>query len=432
MRSRKEIQRQVIEGLNLSFDHSTSLTLYLRACERLLRESQTAKAEGDHELAYFVLLRLFELLVNYIPAHPEARKPVYRSALQRWHRTLPTLISELDTLKVVLEIDYKAYLRKARIDAELQSKQEAALRPKHRDNKPKYDDSFISAQSPVEKRSPANLEGIWQRFDSLRLDSVPSADPAQVPVQQKDYSYPNLERPPVVRPLSFHLPKRPPKVPDSFERPISHNGVPPAADHNSEFQFIPSSQLENGQNLKTVFVPASLRAAFLALAKPNTSRNLETCGILSGQLKNGAYFVTTLIVPAQASTSDTCHTTDEESLFNYQDANDLFTLGWIHTHPSQTCFLSSVDVHTHCSYQLMLPEAIAIVLAPSKRPDWGVFRLTDPPGMQAVRDCRQTGLFHPHNETNIYVDATGNMARGNAGHMKELNGMTFKIIDQRK
>jgi hypothetical protein len=34
------------------------------------------------------------------------------------------------------------------------------------------------------------------------------------------------------------------------------------------------------------------------------------------------------------------------------------------THPSQTAFLSSVDLHTHCSYQLMMPEALAIVCAP--------------------------------------------------------------------
>lgn len=34
------------------------------------------------------------------------------------------------------------------------------------------------------------------------------------------------------------------------------------------------------------------------------------------------------------------------------------------THPTQTAFLSSVDLHTHCSYQLMLPESIAIVCSP--------------------------------------------------------------------
>jgi len=36
-------------------------------------------------------------------------------------------------------------------------------------------------------------------------------------------------------------------------------------------------------------------------------------------------------------------------------------------HHLQTCFLSSVDVHTHCGYQTMLDEAIAIVMAPNDR-----------------------------------------------------------------
>ena len=43
---------------------------------------------------------------------------------------------------------------------------------------------------------------------------------------------------------------------------------------------------------------------------------------------------------------------------------ELIFLFMLQTHPSQTAFLSSVDLHTHCSYQLMLPEAIAIVCSP--------------------------------------------------------------------
>ena len=40
-----------------------------------------------------------------------------------------------------------------------------------------------------------------------------------------------------------------------------------------------------------------------------------------------------------------------------QDKRSLYPLGWIHTHPTQTCFLSSVDVHTQCGYQVLrLPE----------------------------------------------------------------------------
>ena len=34
------------------------------------------------------------------------------------------------------------------------------------------------------------------------------------------------------------------------------------------------------------------------------------------------------------------------------------------THPTQTAFLSSVDLHSHFPWQKMMPEAIAIVCSP--------------------------------------------------------------------
>ena len=128
------------------------------------------------------------------------------------------------------------------------------------------------------------------------------------------------------------------------------------------------AHLENGQDLRSVFIPSDLRTQFLQVASPNTSRNLETCGILCGVLRNNAFIITYLLIPPQIATSDSCSTTDEEALFDFQDKHNLLTLGWIHTHPTQTCFMSSVDLHTHVGYQIMLPEAIAIVCAPSKSP----------------------------------------------------------------
>ena len=65
------------------------------------------------------------------------------------------------------------------------------------------------------------------------------------------------------------------------------------------------------------------------------------------------------------------------------------------THPTQTAFLSSVDLHTHCSYQMMLPESIAIVCSP-KFQETGFFRLTDH-GLEEISSCRQKG-FHPHSK----------------------------------
>ncbi|KAI1318611.1 hypothetical protein EDD11_006112 [Mortierella claussenii] len=40
--------------------------------------------------------------------------------------------------------------------------------------------------------------------------------------------------------------------------------------------------------------------------------------------------VTTLIIPKQTATSDTCSTTNEDELFEFQSERDLMTLGWIH------------------------------------------------------------------------------------------------------
>ncbi|XP_051679889.1 AMSH-like protease isoform X2 [Oryctolagus cuniculus] len=101
------------------------------------------------------------------------------------------------------------------------------------------------------------------------------------------------------------------------------------------------------EGLRCVVLSRDLCHKFLQLAESNTMRGIETCGILCGKL----------------------------------------------THPTQTAFLSSVDLHTHCSYQLMLPEAIAIVCSP-KHNDTGIFRLTNA-GMLEVSACKKKG-FHPH------------------------------------
>ncbi|KAI9927722.1 hypothetical protein ASPWEDRAFT_29124 [Aspergillus wentii DTO 134E9] len=215
-----------------------------------------------------------------------------------------------------------------------------------------------------------------------------------------------------------------PAVPDKVPTPVNGESSHPDLDPSS-FTFKPSAYLENGTPLRTVFLPPDLRSRFLSLASSNTRQNLETCGILCGTLISNALFVSRLLIPEQTSTSDTCETVNESAIFDYCDKEDLMVLGWIHTHPSQTCFMSSRDLHTHCGYQVMLPESIAIVCAPSKTPDWGVFRLTDPPGLKTVLNCTQPGLFHPHAESNVYTDAL------RPGHVFEAKGLEFETVDQR-
>ncbi|XP_044276540.1 AMSH-like protease isoform X1 [Varanus komodoensis] len=160
----------------------------------------------------------------------------------------------------------------------------------------------------------------------------------------------------------------------------------------------PAATLSAVQNnaaeaMRSVVLPKDLCHKFLQLAESNTVRGIETCGILCGKLTYNEFTITHVIVPKQSAGPDYCDMENVEELFSVQDQHDLLTLGWIHTHPTQTAFLSSVDLHTHCSYQLMLPEAIAIVCSP-KHNDTGIFRLTNA-GMLEVSACRMKG-FHPH------------------------------------
>ena len=241
-------------------------------------------------------------------------------------------------------------------------------------------------------------------------------------------STPRSPSPPELPPKDYDpvLPPRPEKerLPSYYSRTTP---TPPATRQDSKkstYVFQPSAYLENGAPLRSIFLPQNLRNRFLSVAETNTLANLETCGILCGTLVSNALFISKLVIPDQQSTSDTCETVNESKLFDYVDGEDLMVLGWIHTHPTQTCFMSSRDLHTHGGYQVMMPESIAIVCAPSKG-DWGVFRLTDPPGLKTVLNCTQTGLFHPHVESDIYTEAL------RPGHVVEVDGLDFEIVDLR-
>ena len=83
-----------------------------------------------------------------------------------------------------------------------------------------------------------------------------------------------------------------------------------------------------------------------------------------------------------------------EKIICHKKIHINFNLFQIHTHPTQTAFLSSVDLHTQLSYQLMLPEAIAIVISP-KYNETGIFSLTPDHGLNFIANCREQG-FHPH------------------------------------
>ncbi|GLT99039.1 hypothetical protein SLE2022_165070 [Rubroshorea leprosula] len=207
-----------------------------------------------------------------------------------------------------------------------------------------------------------------------------------------------------------YAPISPSKVADPRPGPAKHAQNGPPSTNSYQHLHLPVTMLED----------------FLRLARANTEKNLETCGVLAGSLKNRVFHITTLIIPKQESTSDSCSTLNEEEIFEVQDRLSLFPLGWIHTHPTQTCFMSSVDLHTHYSYQIMLPEAIAIVMAPTDASSpHGIFHLSDPGGVSVIRNCQQRG-FHPHEET-----SDGSSIYEHCSHVFMNPKLKFDVVDLR-
>eukprot|EP00037_Helgoeca_nana_P007522 m.68501 g.68501 ORF g.68501 m.68501 type:complete len:425 (+) comp18319_c0_seq1:1487-2761(+) len=193
----------------------------------------------------------------------------------------------------------------------------------------------------------------------------------------------------------------------------------PSLDGLADFDVKPEEGL-SADGLRWVHIPARLIPEFRARAKFNSESNRETCGILAGKLKNGVLSITALVMPPQTGEADSCSVVDDLPAFNYMEANGCMTIGWIHTHPSQTAFLSSVDLHTSCMYQTMLHEAIAIVCS-VKYDDDQTFRLTTPGGMQAISRCEKRG-FHPHEDKSLFEKCT---------HVKFDADATLEIVDLR-
>ncbi|KAF2100153.1 hypothetical protein NA57DRAFT_65903 [Rhizodiscina lignyota] len=272
---------------------------------------------------------------------------------------------------------------------------------------PQKSDFDMKAKSPPTYRSRESpAREILRQLDS---------GPPSLPPKEREYSQ---SPPPLPSKVSYDDRNTPSPVPRSTTATPDVNP--------RDFTFKPSAFLESGTPLRTIFLPPNLRSKFLSFASQATSMNREFLGILCGTLISNAFFISKLVIPEQEATSDTCEMTDEVGLWEYCDREDLLTLGWIHTHPTQTCFMSSRDLHTHGGYQAQMAESIAIVCAPRHEPSWGVFRLTDPPGLKHILSCRQSGIFHPHSETNLYTDAM------KPGHVCELPGLEFEVVDLRK
>lgn len=441
--------------------------------------------EGDEETTYMLFFRYAHLILSQLPQHPQYRDKTathLQGLMQEAEKEVNDILKMLDLMKPRINERYNRYVkvakeREARRMAQTQQYQPVSgpAIPSQRSQPLQAHENkefaLRLAQKEISRRAAnrqntstsgrdsedlsSRLQELRARVDGRQLHSLdtgtrphpsaesglhyhyptvpsqhvqPIASPPAIPPSQQSYRRDIPLSPPVIPPKprseTAAAPVRPEKI--STQSEVDLRAVTPEPTH----VFAPAAYLENGEPLRTVFLPPELRTTFLRIAYKNTRANLETCGFLAGTLIANAFFISRLIIPSQTSTSDTCEMTNESQLFDYVDKEDLMVLGWIHTHPTQTCFMSSRDLHTHAGYQMMLAESIAIVCAPSRGDvthggDWGAFRLTDPPGKKTILNCDQPGVFHPHAVENIYTDAL------RPGHVVEAKGMQFEVVDLR-
>ncbi|XP_018418766.1 PREDICTED: STAM-binding protein [Nanorana parkeri] len=376
----ERLRALVQKGTSVEVNDDIPLKRYYRSGVELIRMAIVYTGEGNTEHAFILYNKYITLFIERLPKHRDYRTTNAVEKKETLKKLKEVAFPKAEELKKELHKrygkEYAEFLERKRCEEE-ESTRRLALQQQLEAEKQRV--ALMKRQQEQQEQFHAFEEMIRRKeleSERLRILNQFSTDTPGSKVSEGPL-IPGVTEPPTTPQLPTNdtvLP-RPPVV-DRTLKPASHHEGSAGND-----------------GLRHLRIPREACVKFLKLAEVNTQKAVETCGILCGKLLQNEFTITHVIVPKQCGGPDYCNTENEEDLFLIQDQHGLITLGWIHTHPTQTAFLSSVDLHTHCSYQMMLPESIAIVCSP-KFQETGIFKLTDY-GMKEVGECRQKG-FHPH------------------------------------
>lgn len=180
--------------------------------------------------------------------------------------------------------------------------------------------------------------------------------PNQQPYSQGQvpYPYPNQHQrgqQQVPNPASYNMRPPPPLPASSTNESFAHSQSQTEANRIIQ---VSDPNFDPTKPLKSVSLPRECLPRFLAIAKVNTEMNKETCGLLLGKDKGHKYTVTTLLIPKQTSTSDTCTMLEEELVLQFTEERSLITLGWVSSlYVSLLKVLNYFFIDTHASYTIM-------------------------------------------------------------------------------
>ncbi|XP_063787956.1 STAM-binding protein isoform X4 [Pseudophryne corroboree] len=349
----ERIRALVLKGTSVEVNDDIPPKRYYRSGVELIRMANVYAGEGNTENAFILYNKYITLFIEKLPKHRDyktANAPEKKETLKKLKEVAFPKAEELKKeLHKQYGKEYAEFLERKKCEEEecarrlaLQQqldaeKQRVALMKQQQEQQ----EQLQVFEEMIRRKELEN-----ERLQILHQFSTDNSS-SQLPGEPL---IPGVNAPPIIPPPPTNdtvLP-RPPVV-DRTLKPMSIS-------HHESFV--------STDGLRHVRIPREVCVRFLKLAEANTQRGVETCGILCGKLMQNEFTITHVIVPKQSGGPDYCNTENEEDLFLIQDQHGLITLGWIHTHPTQTAFLSSVDLHTHCSYQMMLAESIAIVCSP--------------------------------------------------------------------
>ncbi len=174
---------------------------------------------------------------------------------------------------------------------------------------------------------------------------------------------------------------------DNDSEPPSHQNIEKALESLSDDEELSIS------NLTEIVVEANayLRMATHALkyANHNIPRDdwVEVIGLLTGKVINSETPLEQILVkeywPVTHGNAVSVNILDAEPVMDIlkKKNQDEFIIGWAHSHPSYTPYLSEDDVNTQARYQALWSSSIAIVIDPSmiskKNYGFKVFRNAD-------------------------------------------------------
>jgi len=376
-----------VAASDLKVDSRIPIRRYFRSGQEMLKMAEIYRKEGNTEAAYILYMKYMTLFVEKLKGHKDYNQiiPAERKRVSKSVREVMVITEDLKKkLKVMFEEDYNQWLEEEMERKMLEEQREEEERRSRAEL-----EASIERDRQVAEWHQAQLDQEERARRGPSSASVPpdSSVPPPPYYDPNKYSEQASAGPQAPQAPSLFSPVAVPEF-DRSSKPSPGPSSAPAFDRSVK-------PAVSSSGLRSLTIPADLTDRFLSIARANSDRGVETLGTLGGSLSNNRLIITHLLIPKQVGKSDSCTMEGLEDVWDVHDKENIVFLGWIHTHPAYSVFLSSVDMHNQYEWQHMLPEAVATVCS-IKDNEVGHLRLSDC-GMVDIGDCALTN-FHPHRQ----------------------------------